>query len=1029
MVTRGITGIIQMGIAPLMGMTPFGITFMSAEEVLRAGGAGQISETVMELPQVAGERLFGESQTSAGEALYELQNILWQAAIFKKGHEWASGARQRIAQGKALYQHHRKFFDEIFGEMKKHAKEMDSIIRDSEVRMNRRVTVEEMQLLDGAKQVGIPPSYRKRVEESLGGKDAPTRWGKPVEKLTDLQLAQLAIERNILTNAPKSEAPVGQGGDMAVRGAANQAQIDQFKVRQMELPLEQVKERVRRDPDLGKPMKDQLIEGLNKKALEETMDLQLQSGKVLPEVKTDASGAVNTVGLIHKWFKDTMEPITRGDRPKTTAENAVYQWDANFKTGAFIGRLLETNIKHNLPKEIRDIVPFIIEGTYKGKVPETLKPWMPVLRDYYNTMHGVLRESGLFDNVSFRDNYVSHIWDLTTPKFREIASNLSKRNPFLLERKIPTLQEGIEMGLKPKTTDIARLIGIYNDYAVKTLSTRKLIKDLRSMTDANGKALILRHRKDVPADYVLYDHPLMNQMVYRGTMKGRGAIVTPQKVMVHKDIAPTLDVIFKERHSSKLMRGYQVMNALAKKASLSISFFHHFALTESGFASGVWRMPTLWNPAEVARFIQKGEMNLPAYRNPTIAMDGLRHGLELGHIADVQVATVQRLLQNTELRLSRIHERAGSAFRVVRKANDLWDKALWDYYHSGLKLLAYETQVAKLAKLNPNIPIEKIKTETARSVNDAFGGQNWTRLMVNPRTQQYMQWTMLAPDWTISNLRIFGRALQSENLAKILGKDQQAWKIQGQLGRRYWARTAFSFFVYTNLLNQFLTKQEFGEGRFIWENEPGQEWNIFLGKNDDGSNRYMRLGKQFREPFEWMSNPLHTFGKKMAPWAQIAFEQLSGHSTTGFPQEFAEMDFWSTENAISRTKGIGEKFIPFAIRGNQFALTAPTSKGLTPYKAGEMLRQAMLDRDDAQVKRIIRGAIENNLEPSGRAMSAIARIRAKDLGPPKARVAELQRMLRAGSITPEEFRERAKPYMDKIQEIEQIIQDYQFLVR
>ena len=75
------------------------------------------------------------------------------------------------------------------------------------------------------------------------------------------------------------------------------------------------------------------------------------------------------------------------------------------------------------------------------------------------------------------------------------------------------------------------------------------------------------------------------------------------------------------------------------------------------------------------------------------------------------------------------------------------------------------------------IPLRIHARDAAEFTNDAFGGQNWTRLAndtanlmlsmaqnyIKPGAKPYVQFAFFAPDWTISNIRILARAFPAFN--------------------------------------------------------------------------------------------------------------------------------------------------------------------------------------------------------------------------------------------------------------------------
>lgn len=92
----------------------------------------------------------------------------------------------------------------------------------------RQKPVDIVQLAEGFKEVPIerqeilPPSFKKEMTDKL------VQSGEKVEGLSDADLIAKYEEKGLAKGDPE-EAPVSQGGDISVRGKANEEQIKRFK--------------------------------------------------------------------------------------------------------------------------------------------------------------------------------------------------------------------------------------------------------------------------------------------------------------------------------------------------------------------------------------------------------------------------------------------------------------------------------------------------------------------------------------------------------------------------------------------------------------------------------------------------------------------------------------------------------------------------------------------------------------------------------------------------------------------------------
>jgi hypothetical protein len=612
-----------------------------------------------------------------------------------------------------------------------------------------------------------------------------------------------------------------------------------------------------------------------------------------------------------------------------------------------------------------DLIPIVEKPS-----PKLLKADKRV-ENYYAEAHEFLKDTW-GDDIGFVEHYVNQIWDIPKNRQSEVVSYFATKNPFLKKRKIPTLEEGIGLGLEPRTTNIADLLRIYDQYKIKTAANMKAAEGFKNMVDAEGNPMMLRTDK-APPDWVEIQHPALSRAMMVGKVGKEGVMLRKVPVKVHPDIAPEAKIIFGEPFSGRAVAALEFTNAIAKKSMLTLSLFHHFALTEAAFSSGVGiKAVKQFNPYKMYKEIKSG--NFEVFKNSELAKDFIEHEGKLGAIADVQRGHVQKALQNLE-HMSRKTAGAKQATKFIRKANDLWDTALWDYYHNNLKLLSYEHQVAaEIRRLKPQTPQEvtRIKTEIANFVNDSFGGQHWefNRMLGHPKMVQIMHWGILAPDWTVSTLKQAGAPFRGTQ------------RSMARRGKLFWVKAALYFNLVAQSINLYNTQKYKGDARYTWENTPGHELNIYFGQNPDRTERYIRLGKQFREVMEWVKEPEKKVGAKLSPAARLLARQVAKHDPgSGFPTEYAEQDFWESVLPViidkhgklkvqvpERLKDVPQMFVPFSLRPyledrpKMFMFSLPGSRGMTNYRAVKGFKAALNKNDADKVARIYVGAYENDLD-------------------------------------------------------------------
>jgi hypothetical protein len=464
-------------------------------------------------------------------------------------------------------------------------------------------------------------------------------------------------------------------------------------------------------------------------------------------------------------------------------------------------------------------------------------------------------------------------------------------------------------------------------------------------------------------------------------------------VKVHPDLKKPLDVVFETTMQHGAIRGYEMVSGLLKKTWLSLSLFHHLALSETGVAMmGLMKTgKVLLNPVKLYKALAKNELDV--FAKSDLAKDFIKHTGQVGATVDIPVAMIQQKLNDFAFKTKDI-ALINRATQFTASFNKQWDKALWSYLHDSLKIYAYESLVTKL---NPKLDTRKQKIEMAQLVNDTFGGQNWETLMINPRTLQVARWMLLSPDWTYSTIR---QALAPTGVGAIY---RETKGVRQKAGAMFWMKAALYYGVGINTLNAafraYDEKQhpEFypeSPGSFMWDNTIGHKTHLFLGRWEDGSERYLRWGKQFRElpelfwdstgGFSPVSASLKKLGGKMAPGIQVGSQVFTGHSLSGFRNpDIAGKQGWERVAGIAKT--LMKTPFPFCSRNlmdanKEFHLTdlaMPSSKGFSRYKAIEYFKTAIYKKDEVLLREIYQEVLRNNLPAHTLFHSALIMVKAE----------------------------------------------------
>ena len=598
--------------------------------------------------------------------------------------------------------------------------------------------------------------------------------------------------------------------------------------------------------------------------------------------------------------------------------------------------------------------------------------------------------------IQFLENYLPHFY-VTTGKGKDFgpAIDIIKNSPNAKKRKLPTLQDAKDAGLVPISQDP---VVLYNKYINTnwSMATNKLFLDkLSKVTDIDGNPMIVPDNKKAPSNYVRFDHPLANRIFGK---KDENGFVQPTSfgVRVHPDVLPVLKMLKKYQYDMSpeglinIGKAYDKVNAVQKTFQLSVSFFHHIALTESSQAVLAGKNPIRGiflfgekNPTtnKTELFRAPYRVGLELIKDEAFYEDMIMHGLQIEH---------PNLDNHTG---TWINQRDGfkdwfdspiwkNSIQAAYYPIIAFQKGLWNHYHSGLKAFAYNDVVNKSLDLYPELSSTEVKELTASLINDAFGGQEWeSRLILgNPKVQKWLTRILLAPDWTTSSASMAYKPV-ADGLG-LIGrdprfKDPKFRNMKGKFYSNYWKNIIFSVLGAQQLLQLAIYEkygdEEKGDKPYMWENETGEQWSADItplyralaessGKEWTTDQRYYTsFGKQYKEIagyFDGFAGPINTFKRKSSPMVGYVYELVTGYSTSDFPSE------WRGEGPSGWASGFSERFVPFSLKGNSFAWALPVHKGMTRYEGRELMDKVIESYIDPSIyQRAINKYGSDKLEP------------------------------------------------------------------
>jgi site-specific DNA-cytosine methylase len=423
--------------------------------------------------------------------------------------------------------------------------------------------------------------------------------------------------------------------------------------------------------------------------------------------------------------------------------------------------------------------------------------------------------------------------------------------------------------------------------------------------------------------------------------------------------------------------------------------------------------------------------------------------------------------------------------QLLSLINKGMDRALWDFLHDGLKLATYRMRADKTKERAKKKgwteeELSRALDEDGQFVNDMFGGQHWDVLGASHRTLRYAGRVLLSPDWNASTTRHFlalsgyGSIWNEATFENFKQYYQRLWhkelmpEDEGRRGRQISALLCYGigfmvfYEAFANGVNAAFRAMDeekerkkaeemrkttpdyksmyelaYGDEGMKWYdylmrgNSLGQQSKIFLGRYADGTEMYIRHGKQFREVPEYLFN--HK-GELEFPGPMV--QRMIGKANPMVRMTLDDINYLSDFQASHADQEIQRKYgksigllykdalywAPFLIpsqENKEFKAVDfffPSSKGFSPWKAQSYFKDFILSGDMEGVVMTYQSCKRNGIDAEAQIKAAIGSVKALETAEMKDGVTSLQvacqRFDAAKSITEKKkMRQKMKKFL------------------
>lgn len=433
----------------------------------------------------------------------------------------------------------------------------------------------------------------------------------------------------------------------------------------------------------------------------------------------------------------------------------------------------------------------------------------------------------------------------------------------------------------------------------------------------------------------------------------------------------------------------------------------------------------------------------------------------------------------------------GIATQMVSMLNKGMDVALWDFLHDGLKLATYRMRADRTKERAKKYgwtdeQLSKALDEDGQFVNDMFGGQHWDIVGASQRTIRIAGRCLLSPDWNKSTtshflaITGFGSVWNEATFENFKEYYKHLWAAaigKGELTPEDWGRFSrqksallcygIGFMVFyeafangvnaafraldeekerkkaeeirkTNPSYKSMYELAYPDGMKWYDylmrgNSLGQQSKIFMGRYADGTEMYIRHGKQFREVPEYLFN--HK-GELEFPGPMV--QRMIGKANPMVRMTLDDINYLSDFQASHADQEIQRKYgktigllykdalywAPFLIpsqENKEFKAVDfffPSSKGFSPWKAQSYFKDFILSGDMEGVVMTYQSCQRNGIDAEAQIKAAIGSVKALEIAEMNDGVTSLQvacqRFDAAKSITEKKkMRQKMKKFLSQ----------------
>ena len=501
------------------------------------------------------------------------------------------------------------------------------------------------------------------------------------------------------------------------------------------------------------------------------------------------------------------------------------------------------------------------------------------------------------EGLNFLENYFPHFWQKPDQIAKDFIPEIMARRPlegnksFLKQRVFQTIQEGIEAGYKPITTNPEELMQMYEQSVAKFEMAQKIKADLKT----SGMWKIIQSGKPLPSGYAYIEDPIARAYFPQGTIQtsegskehfaqvGRAAAPTSVARLINNHLS--VDWLQKSPTVRTLMQAKNALNAI----QLGFSGFHILFTTLDSIVTGLdvgLGYLSQGNLKMAAKAFAKAPFNAVNYfkdgqkfynGDPELLKieDDLFHGgASLKKHQYFKNSTLDNFLKNV-----REGNYPGALGRLPFAAIEGTMRPLFSYYIPRLKVGAFRDLFSEeLSRRSKDIESGKVTRvalakEVWGNIENRLGELNYDNLFWNRNFKAANMLMWRAVGWNLGTIREIGGAT-TQDFAKFVSDSMHGRKPNLTPKMRY----VLALFFVLGTIGSIYEKLHTGHGP---KNFKDMLYPENGGTDQNGDPIRVEFPSYLKDMYGYIHHPIQTVGNKLSPEISVLLQVIQNRDYYG----------------------------------------------------------------------------------------------------------------------------------------------------